>query len=124
MNLKENTTYMKIPCFKWLKLVDSIPERWKFFTKENYENAINLIIHDHHSIKGSRVITLDKLTSTKIYSLLISKVQNKPYSKIISKICLMTIISTGEQSICYHTLLQITPICYFSVQNLKQCPIS
>ena len=69
-------------CLKWLQLVDSIPERWKFIIKENYENATNLIIHDHHLIKGSRVITLDKLTPTEIYSILISKVQNKPFSNI------------------------------------------
>ena len=58
------------------------PERWKFIIKENYDNATNLIIRDHHLIKGSRVITLDKVTSTKIYSILISKVQNKPSSSI------------------------------------------
>ena len=69
-------------CLKWLQLVDSIPERWKFIIKENYENATNLIIHDHHLIKGSRVITLDKLTPTEIYSILISKVQNKPFFNI------------------------------------------
>ena len=57
--------------FQWLQLIDSIPQRWKIIIKENYENAINLIIHDHHLVKGSRVITLDKLTSTEIYSILI-----------------------------------------------------
>ena len=31
----------------------------------------NFISHNHHLIKGSRVITLDKLTSTEIYSTLI-----------------------------------------------------
>ena len=41
-----------------------------------------MIVHDHHLIKGSRVITLDKLTSTEIYSILISKVQSKPSSNI------------------------------------------
>ena len=35
--------------FKWLQLVDSIPERWKFIIRENYENATNLIIQDHHT---------------------------------------------------------------------------
>ena len=65
-----------------VQLVDSIPERWKFIIKENYENATNLIIHDHRLIKGSRVITLDKLTPIEIYSILISKVQNKPSSNI------------------------------------------
>ena len=66
--------------FQWLQLIDSIPQRWKIIIKENYENAINLIIHDHHLVKGSRVITLDKLTSTGIYSILISRAQNKPSS--------------------------------------------
>ena len=68
--------------FKWPQLVDSFPERWELISKGNYENDTNLIIHDHHLIKGSRFITLDKLTPTKIWSILISKVQNKPSSNI------------------------------------------
>ena len=60
----------------------SIPEWWKFIIEENFENATNLIINDHHLVKGSRVITLDRLTSTGIYSILISKAQNKPSSNI------------------------------------------
>ena len=65
-----------------MQLIDSIPKKWKFIIKENKEIAANLIAHDHHLIKGSRVITLDKLTSTEIYSILILKVQNKPSSNI------------------------------------------
>ena len=68
--------------FQWLQLTDSIPQGWKIAIKENYENGINVIIHDHHLIKGSRVISLDKLTSTEIYSILISRAQNKPSSNI------------------------------------------
>ena len=66
--------------FQWLQLIDSIPQRWKIIIKENYENAINFIIHDHHLVKDSRVRTVDKLTSTDIYSILISRAQNKPSS--------------------------------------------
>ena len=40
-------------CFKWLQLVESVRERWKFIIKENYENATNFISHDHRLIKGS-----------------------------------------------------------------------
>ena len=69
-------------CFQWLQLIDSIPQTWKIIIKENYENATNLIIHDHHLVKGLRVITLDKLTLTKIYFILISRAQNKPSSNI------------------------------------------
>ena len=66
VNLRQNTTYMKV----------------HILNSYNYENATNLIIHHDHLIKGSRVMTLDKQTSTKIYSILISKVQNKPSSNI------------------------------------------
>ena len=41
-----------------------------------------MIIHDHHLSKGSRVKTLDKLTSTEIYAILISKVQHISSSNI------------------------------------------
>ena len=68
--------------FQWLQLIDFISQRWKIIIKENYGNAINLIIYDHHLVKSSRVITLDKLTSTEIYSILISRAQNKPSSNI------------------------------------------
>ena len=64
--------------FQWLQLIDSIPQRCKIIIKENYENVTNLITHGHHSVKGSRVITLDQLTSTEIYSILISRAQNEP----------------------------------------------
>ena len=57
----------------------------KIIIKESYENTTNPIIHDHHLVKGSRVITLDKLTSTEIYSILISRAQNKPSSNIYFK---------------------------------------
>ena len=42
--------------------------------------------YDHHLIKGSRGITLDKSTSTEIYSMLILRVQNKPSFNIYFKI--------------------------------------
>ena len=55
--------FHKSSYFLWLELIDSIPERWKFIMKKNYENATNLCIHDHHLVKGSIVKTLDTLTS-------------------------------------------------------------
>ena len=48
--------------------------KMEIYHKKNNEIAANLITYDHHLIKGSRVITLDKLTSTEIYSILILKV--------------------------------------------------
>ena len=56
--------------------------RWKFIIKETHESTTNLI-HDHHVIKGSRILTLDKLSSIEIYSILISKFQNKPFFQLL-----------------------------------------
>ena len=67
--------------FQWLQLISAIPEGWKFIIKETHESTTNLIIHDHHVIKGSRILTLDKLSSTEIYAILISKfLSSKPSS--------------------------------------------
>ena len=68
--------------FQCLQLIGSIPERWKLIIKGNYENATNFMIHHHHLVKSFRVITLDKVTATGIYSSLISKTQNKLSSNI------------------------------------------
>ena len=71
LELHENSS------FQWLQLISAIPEGWKFIIKETHESTTNLIIHDHHVIKGSRILTLNKLSSTEI---LISKFQNKSSS--------------------------------------------
>ena len=78
-NLHENSY------FQWLQLIDSITEKHKFIIKKDYEKATILITHDHHLVKGSRVITLDKLTSTEIYSILIFKYQKHSPSNIYFK---------------------------------------
>ena len=49
--------------FQWLQLISAIPEGWKFIIKETHQSATNLIIDDHHVIKGSRILMLDKLSS-------------------------------------------------------------
>ena len=54
----------------------------EIYFHKNHENDVSLISHNHHVIKVSRVITLDKLAPVEIYSILISKVQNKPSSNI------------------------------------------
>ena len=59
--------------FKRLQLKYYIPKSWKFIIREKYENVTNFIICDHDLVKDS--ITLDKLTLTEIYSILISKAQ-------------------------------------------------
>ena len=56
--------------FQWLQIIDSIPKKWKFIIKKSNEVAANFITDDHHTIKGSKFITLGKLTSTEVYSIL------------------------------------------------------
>ena len=42
----------------------------------------NDLCQNHHLIKGARILPLDKLSSKKIYSILISNIVNKPTSNI------------------------------------------
>ena len=37
--LKKKYNLHESSYFKWLQVVDSIPERWKFIIRESYENA-------------------------------------------------------------------------------------
>ena len=71
--------------FQWLQLTSAIPEGWRFIIKQTHESTTNLIIHDHHVIKERRILILNKLSSTEIYAILISKVQNKPSSNFYFK---------------------------------------
>ena len=82
--------------FQRLQLIDSISQRWKIIMKETYENDANLISHEDYLVKGSRVITSDKLTSTEIYSIFTSRSQNKPSSNITLKIRIAIIIMTVQ----------------------------
>ena len=55
--------------FQWLQLISAIPEERKFVIKETHESTTNLIVDDHHVIKSSRILNLDKLSSTEIYAI-------------------------------------------------------
>ena len=55
---------------------------WKTNTEQNLGNVRNLLIQDHHLIKGARILTLEKLSSEELYSMLITKVIDKPSSNV------------------------------------------
>ena len=100
-----------------MQLIDCFLEKWKFVIIKNYENAANLICHDHHSMRGSRVVTLDKLTLTEIYFIL---VQNKPSSNIYFEILF------NNNDIGWAAIYMLPRLVYtkylqaiFSIQNLK-----
>ena len=67
--------------FCWLQLVNAIPEMWKKCIKQTSENTSLLVVKDHHLLRGSRIIILEKLSSKELYSLLISAINHQPTSQ-------------------------------------------
>ena len=47
---------------------------WKKCIKQTSQNTRFPVIKDHHLLRGSRIITLEKLSSKELYSLLISAI--------------------------------------------------
>ena len=59
-----------------------IPPRWKKKFFDYSDITKNDLCQNHHLIKGARILPPDKLSSKKIYSILISNIVNKPTSNI------------------------------------------
>ena len=59
-----------------------IPPRWKKIIFDYSDITKNDLCQNHHLIKGARILPLGKLSSKKIYSILISNIVNKPTSNI------------------------------------------
>ena len=53
----------------------------KKFIKQTSENTSLLVVKDHHLLRGSRIIILEKLSSKELYSLLISAINHQPTSQ-------------------------------------------
>ena len=82
MSLRENTIYMKIVTFNGCNSQTLFQKKQKFSVQKNYKNSANFNINDHNLINCSRVITLNKLTSTEIHSIFVSKIENKLFCNI------------------------------------------
>ena len=63
--------------FCWLQLINAIPEMWRKCIKQTSENTSFLVVKDHHLLRGSRTIILEKLSSKELYSLLISAIDHQ-----------------------------------------------
>ena len=51
--------------FQWIQLIRPIPLTWKQKINDNIKNVEkNYVLQDHHLIQNTRVIVLDKLTTT------------------------------------------------------------
>ena len=58
--------------FQWIQLIHAISLIWKQIKKDREENVENNnVAQDHHLIKNTRVIVLDKHTAREIYSVLL-----------------------------------------------------
>ena len=67
--------------FCWLQFINAIPEMWQKCIKQTSENISLLVVKDHHLLRGSRIIILEKLSSKELYSLLISAIEHQPTSQ-------------------------------------------
>ena len=67
--------------FCWLHLINAIPKMWKKCIKQTSENTSLLVAKDHHLLRGSRIIIIEKLRSKELYSLLISPIDHQPTSQ-------------------------------------------
>ena len=68
--------------FQWAQLVHAITQIWKNKIKQNLtKNESNLLVRNHHLVRNARILTLDKLTPKKVYSILILSFKNKPTSQ-------------------------------------------
>ena len=67
--------------FCWLQLVNSIPDMCKKCIKKPSENTSLLVVKDHHLLRSSRIIILEKLSSKELYTLLIFVINYQPTSQ-------------------------------------------
>ena len=58
--------------FQWMQMIQAVPLIWKQKIDDSEKNVEkSYVVQDHHLIKNTRVIILDKLTAKEIYSVLL-----------------------------------------------------
>ena len=74
--------------FQWMQLINAIPPIWKQKINDSGKNVEkSYVVQDHHLIKNTRVIVLDKLTAREIYSvLLLSSGDTPTFQKYFGKV--------------------------------------
>ena len=63
--------------FQWAKLKQAIPPRWKKIIFDYSDINKSDLCQNHRIIKAAIILSLDKLSSKEIYSILISNVAKK-----------------------------------------------
>ena len=68
--------------FQWMQLLHAISLIWKQKINDSEKNVeTNYVVQDHHLIKNTRAIVLDKFTMREIYSVLLLSPGNIPTSQ-------------------------------------------
>ena len=68
--------------FQWMQLIQAIPLIWKQKINDSEKNVEkSYVVQDHHLIKNTRIISLDKLTTTEISLVLLLSSGNTPTSQ-------------------------------------------
>ena len=78
-NLKIKYNLRNETYFHWLQLKHGIAHKRKTIIKQKPGNVSDLLIQDHHFLKGARILTLEKLSSKELYSILITKFTKNLY---------------------------------------------
>ena len=79
--LKEEYQLNENKKFAFIQIIHAIPKSWKENLASTLENIGNLVVQDHHLIQKNQVYILNKLTSKKIYDILISASEIQPTSQ-------------------------------------------
>ena len=68
--------------FQWDQQNHRILTRWKTLISNYSDIDKKNLYQNHHVIKGIRILSTDKLSSTEIYLILISSIAHKPTANI------------------------------------------
>ena len=69
--------------FRYVQLVHAMPNSWKSKIQQINSNTDMPTVKDHHIIRKSRLITVDKLHSRELYSFIIQIQNIKLHHKLI-----------------------------------------
>ena len=78
--LQEQNKLQAEPYFQWKQLISAILRSWKDIMKQNTNNSDNFLTHNHHVIRGSKILTVTKITHRELQSDLVSTTKAKPSS--------------------------------------------
>ena len=65
---------------QWMQLISAIPSNWENIIKQN-SDINTFTTTQHHFLRNSRVLTVQKVTSNELYWILITTIEHKSTSQ-------------------------------------------